>query len=207
MWVTEVAERAGEAWVINDLKKANSDANPGLYRLALKMATGSGKTVVMAMVIAYNTLNKIRYPQDTRFTDAFVIIAPGITIRDRLNVLQPNDPNNYYRQRDIVSHQDFELLQQAIVHVINFHQLEPRQNPRYQIGSVIKEAGLINEAVLKETPSAMVSRVFKSVINKSRVLVINDEAHHCYRERPGMEKLSRRNAEKQMKIMKRHASG
>ncbi len=190
MWVTEVAERAGEAWVINDLKKANTDANPGLYRLALKMATGSGKTVVMAMVIAYNTLNKIRYPQDTRFTDAFVIIAPGITIRDRLNVLQPNDPNNYYRQRDIVSHQDFEQLQQAIVHVINFHQLEPRQNPRYQIGSVIKEAGLINEAVLKETPSAMVNRVFKSVINKSRVLVINDEAHHCYRERPGMEKLS-----------------
>ncbi len=87
MWVTEVAERAGEAWVINDLKKANTDANPGLYRLALKMATGSGKTVVMAMVIAYNTLNKIRYPQDTRFTDAFVIIAPGITIRDRLNDL------------------------------------------------------------------------------------------------------------------------
>jgi type III restriction enzyme len=190
MWVTEVAERAGEAWVINDLKQANNEANPGLYRLALKMATGSGKTVVMAMIIAYNALNKIRYPQDTRFTDAFVIIAPGITIRDRLNVLQPNDPNNYYRQRNIVSHQDFELLQQTTVHIINFHQLEPRQNPRYQVGSVIKEAGLIDEAALKETPSAMVSRVFKSIINKPRVLVINDEAHHCYREKPGIEKLS-----------------
>lgn len=190
MWVTEVAERAGEAWVINELKRANEDANPGLFRLACKMATGSGKTVVMAMVIAYNALNKIRYPQDTRFTDAFVVIAPGITIRDRLNVLQPNDPDNYYRKRDIVSHQDFEQLQQATVLIINFHQLEPRQNPRYKVGSIIKEAGLMDEAVLKETPNAMVSRVFKSIVNKPRVLVINDEAHHCYRERPGIEKLS-----------------
>jgi type III restriction enzyme len=183
MWVTEVAERSGEAWAINKLRQASAEANPGLYRLAFKMATGSGKTVVMAMIIAYNALNKIRYPQDTRFTDAFVVIAPGITIRDRLNVLQPNDPNNYYRKRDIVSHQDFELLQQAIVHVINFHQLEPRQNPRYQVGAVMRQTGLIKEAALKETPSAMISRVFKNIINKPRVLVMNDEAHHCYRER------------------------
>ncbi|MEK7073292.1 MAG: DEAD/DEAH box helicase family protein [Patescibacteria group bacterium] len=190
MWITEVAEKSGDAWVLNDLKRVNGDANPGLYRLAFKMATGSGKTVVMAMIIAYNTLNKIRYIQDTRFTDAFVIIAPGITIRDRLNVLQPNDRNNYYAQRDIVSHHDFELLQQATVHVINFHQLEPRQNPRYQVGSIMKATGLIKEAAMKETPNAMVSRVFKSVINKSRILVINDEAHHCYRERPGSQKLS-----------------
>ena len=97
MYINEVAEKSGESWIINELKKAGREANPGLYRLALKMATGSGKTVVMAMVIAYNTLNKIRYPQDTRFTDAFVIVAPGITIRDRLNVLLPNDPNNYYK--------------------------------------------------------------------------------------------------------------
>src|SRR3989338_10940271 len=176
IYINEVAEKAGEHWIPNELKTANKAANPELFRIALKMATGSGKTVVMAMLIAYNTLNKIRYPQDTRFTDAFVIIAPGITIRDRLNVLQPNDPGNYYRQRDIVSHHDFELLQQATVHVINFHQLEPRQNPRYKVGSVMKAAGLIKEEAIKETPSAMINRVFKSVIGKSRILVINDEA-------------------------------
>jgi type III restriction enzyme len=164
------------------------DANPGLYRLAFKMATGSGKTVVMAMIIAYHTLNKIHYPQDTRFTDAFVIIAPGITIRDRLNVLLPNDPKNYYRERNIVSYQD--LLQQATVFITNFHQLELRQNPRYQVGAVMKAAELIKGEAIMETPNAMVNRAFKSVLGKPRVLVINDEAHHCYREKPSEEKLA-----------------
>ena len=66
------------------------------------MATGSGKTVVMAMLIAWQALNKLANPQDTRFTDTFLIVTPGITIRDRLRVLLPNDPGNYYRERDLV---------------------------------------------------------------------------------------------------------
>ena len=190
MFINEVAEKSGESWIINGLKKASSDANPGLYRVAFKMATGSGKTVVMAMIIAYHTLNKIRYPQDTRFTDAFAIITPGITIRDRLNVLLPNDVRNYYRERNIVSHQDFELLQQAVIFITNFHQLELRQNSRFQVGSVMKAAGIIKDEAVKETPSSMVNRAFKSLLSKPRILVINDEAHHCYREKPGVEKLT-----------------
>lgn len=190
MYANEVAEKTGEGWLVNELKQKNTEANPGLYRMALKMATGSGKTVVMAMIIAYNTLNKIRYPQDTRFTDAFVVVTPGITIRDRLNVLLPNDPHNYYKQRDIVSYHDFEQLQQATVLIINYHQLELRQNPRYQLGSVLKAAGLVKEEAVQETPNAMVNRVFKSVMNKPRVLVLNDEAHHCYREKPTEEHLT-----------------
>lgn len=190
MYINEVAEKSGEGWIINHLKLKNAEANPGLYRMALKMATGSGKTVVMAMIIAYNTLNKIRYPQDTRFTDAFVVVTPGITIRDRLNVLLPNDPHNYYLQRDIVSYQDFEQLQQAVVLIINYHQLELRQNPRYQVGAVLKSSGLVKEEAVQETPNAMINRVFKSVLSKPRLLVMNDEAHHCYREKPDQEKLT-----------------
>ena len=190
IYINEVAEKSGESWIIGELKKASDDANPGLYRLAFKMATGSGKTVVMAMIIAYNTLNKIRYPQDTRFTDTFAIITPGITIRDRLNVLLPNDPKNYYLQRGIVSYQDFDLLQQANVFITNFHQLEQRQNPRFQVGAVIKATGLLKEEAVKESPGAMVNRAFKSILNKQRVLIINDEAHHCYREKPTEEKLA-----------------
>lgn len=190
IYINEVAEKSGENWIIKEIKKANEDANPGLYRLAFKMATGSGKTVVMAMIIAYHTLNKIHYPQDTRFTDAFVIIAPGITIRDRLNVLHPNDPKNYYRERDIVSYQDLELLQQATVFITNFHQLGLRQNPRFQVGSVMKATGLLKEEATQETPNAMVKRAFKSILGKPRILVINDEAHHCYREKPNGEKLT-----------------
>jgi len=190
IYANEVAEKSGDNWIINDLKKASIDANPGLYRLAFKMATGSGKTVVMAMIIAYNTLNKIRYPMDTRFTDTFAIITPGITIRDRLNVLLPNDPKNYYLQRDIVSYQDFDLLKQATVFITNFHQLEQRQNPRFQVGAVMKAAGLLKEEAVKESPGAMVNRAFKSILSKPRVLIINDEAHHCYREKPVEEKLT-----------------
>ena len=190
MYVNEVAEKSGDSWMIGSLKKASEDANPGVYRIALKMATGSGKTVVMAMIIAYHTLNKIRYPQDTRFADAFVIVAPGITIRDRLNVLLPNDPNNYYKQRDVVAHEDFDQLQHATVHIINYHQLEPRTNPRFQVGATMRAAQLIKDEAIKESPSAMVNRVFKSVIGKPRVLVINDEAHHCYREKPTDERLA-----------------
>jgi type III restriction enzyme len=190
IYIFEVAEKSGESWIISDLKKAAQDSNPGLFRLALKMATGSGKTVVMGMIIAYHTLNKIHYPMDTRFTDAFVIITPGITIRDRLDVLLPNSPKNYYRERDIVSYQDFELLQQATIFITNFHQIEQRQNPRFQVGTVMKSAGIIKEEAVKESPNAMVNRAFKSILGKSRVLVINDEAHHCYREKPSQIKLS-----------------
>lgn len=190
IFVNEVAEKSGDSWVISELNNASQSANPGVYRLAFKMATGSGKTVVMAMIIAYNTLNRLRYPQDTRFTDAFAIITPGITIKDRLNVLLPNDPKNYYLQRDIVPYQDFELLQKANVFITNFHQLEQRQNPRFQVGSVMKAAGLLKDEAVKESPAAMVTRAFKSIINKPRILVINDEAHHCYQEKPTEEKLS-----------------
>lgn len=190
IYINEAAEKSGETWVLNDIRKANEEANPGLYRLAFKMATGSGKTVVMAMIIAYHTLNKARYPHDTRFTDAFAIITPGITIRDRLNVLHPNDPQNYYIKRDIVSYQDFELLQGAVVLVMNYHQMGLRDNPRFQMGGTLKATGLVKEEAQKESPNAMVNRAFKSLSNKPRVLVINDEAHHCYREKPNDEKLS-----------------
>ncbi len=102
IYITEAANKSGDAWIENELKKANESANPELFRLACKMATGSGKTVVMAMIIAWQTLNKLANAQDRRFSDAFLLVAPGITIRDRLRVLLPSDPQNYYRQRDVV---------------------------------------------------------------------------------------------------------
>jgi len=190
IFITEVAEKASETWLPNEIRKVNNEANPGLYRLAFKMATGSGKTVVMAMIIAYHTLNKARYPQDTRFTDAFAVITPGITIKDRLDVLKPENPRNYYLERDIVSRQDFELLHQAVVFITNFHQLALRENPRLEMGDTLKATGLIRDEVVKESPNAMVNRAFKSLLNKPRVLIINDEAHHCYREKPGAENMS-----------------
>ena len=101
IYIAEVAKKYGDAWIENAIREGNDTSNPGLPRTAFKMATGSGKTVVMAMLIAWHTLNKRANPQDARFSDTFLIVTPGITIRDRLRVLLPNDPDNYYRQRDI----------------------------------------------------------------------------------------------------------
>ena len=103
IYIAEVAKKYGDAWIENAIRHANDTSNPGLPRTAFKMATGSGKTVVMAMLIAWHTLNKRANPQDVRFSDTFLIITPGITIRDRLRVLLPNDPDNYYRQLSPVS--------------------------------------------------------------------------------------------------------
>ena len=74
--------------------------NPELPRIVLKLATGADKTTVMAMLIAWQTLHTTR--NSTRFTDRFLIVAPGITVRDRLRILLPADPNNTYILHDIV---------------------------------------------------------------------------------------------------------
>ncbi len=91
------------------------------------MATGSGKTVVMAMIIAWQALNKLANSQDARFSDTFLIVTPGITIRDRLRVLLPSDPDNYYRQMDIAPADMREDLGRAKVLITNFHAFKLRE--------------------------------------------------------------------------------
>ena len=85
--------------LLDTLSDASTEANPELERLALKMATGAGKTTVMAMIIAWQTVNAVRRPNSRRFTRGFLVVSPGITIRDRLRVLLPNDPDRFYRQQ------------------------------------------------------------------------------------------------------------
>lgn len=183
IYITEVAKKYGDAWIENELREANDGSNPGLPRLACKMATGSGKTVVMAMIIAWHTLNKLANPQDARFSDTFLIITPGITIRDRLRVLLPNDPQNYYRQRDILTTEQIERLQQAKIIITNFHAFQLRE--KSEGARLTKElAGQTQTGVNKESPDQMVRRVCRELGHKKNIVVLNDEAHHCYRRRP-----------------------
>ena len=98
-----------------------------LSRMAFKMATGSGKTVVMAMLIAWHVLNKLANPQDARFSDTFLVVTPGITVRDRLRVLLPSDPNNYYAHHDVAPAELREELGKARIVVTNFHGFLPRE--------------------------------------------------------------------------------
>ena len=189
IFITEVASKYGDAWIENKLREANHDANPLLSRVAFKMATAAGKTVVMAMLIAWHTLNKLRNPQDTRFSDAFLIVTPGITIRDRLRVLLPNDPHNYYRERDILPAEWMEELGKAKIVVTNFHTFLLREHT--EAGRLTKSILLAGreESPFTETPAQMVRRACRDLGNKKKIVVINDEAHHCYRRRVGGEEL------------------
>jgi hypothetical protein len=104
IWLTKVAPKAGDTGkrFLDHLADANSNADPELMRLALKRATGAGKTTVMAMLIVWQTINAVRHPQSKRFTRGFLVVAPGLAIRDRLRMLQPNDPASYYHIRELV---------------------------------------------------------------------------------------------------------
>lgn len=103
------------------IQEANDEANPGLFRLASKMATGSGKTTVMAMIIAWHSVNKARQPNSKKFTDAFLVICPGITIRDRLRVLQPSEPENIYEALDVVPPDLLDGVRRARIVITNYH--------------------------------------------------------------------------------------
>ena len=93
IWLTEVAPKNRAFQELADAAASFSEAaNPGLFRLAMKLATGAGKTTVMAMLIAWHAVNKARRPNSKTFTDAFLIVTPGITIKDRLRVLMPEAP-------------------------------------------------------------------------------------------------------------------
>jgi len=183
IYITAIAKKYGDAWIENALREGNDTSNPGLPRTAFKMATGSGKTVVMAMLIAWHTLNKLANPQDARFSDAFLVVTPGITIRDRLRVLLPNDPQNYYCQRDLIPAQSQEQLGQAKILITNFHAFQLRE--KVAAGKLTKAILAEGETgVFTETPDQMVRRVCRELGNKKNIIVLNDEAHHCYRRKP-----------------------
>jgi type III restriction enzyme len=193
IFLCEIAGHS-QPWIETRLREENQARNPGLYRIAFKMATGSGKTVVMAMLIAWQALNKIANPQDKRFSDTFLILTPGITIRDRLQVLRPNLPGNYYRERDLLTPDQLQALQAARIEITNFHAFLARET--VQAASTTKSIlrGGIKETEdtadpFKETPDQVVRRVGRSFGNKRNIVVINDEAHHCYQSASQSEEL------------------
>lgn len=189
IFLAEVAGRNGYADFRTGLEADNAEYNGGLPRVALKMATGAGKTVVMAMLIAWQTANKVISPRDARFTKRFLVVTPGITIRDRLRVLLPNDPDNYYKQRDLIPPDLLTTIGQAQITITNWHAFEPREAKEIKgvAGNTKKilTAGRDDDP-FRETPEAMVSRVLRNLgtTRGEQILVLNDEAHHCYQSRP-----------------------
>ena len=187
IWLIEVAPQAGRVGkrFLEHLTNTNHEANPGLSRLALKLATGAGKTTVMAMLIAWQTINAVRRPQSSRFTRGFLVVTPGITIRDRLRVLQPNDPDSYYQSRELVPSDMLPDLEKAKIVITNFHAFKRRDRLPLSKGGRSLLQGRGKSLKTLETEGQMLQRVMPELMGVRKVLVLNDEAHHCYREKPG----------------------
>ncbi|KAF0247038.1 MAG: type III restriction enzyme res [Planctomycetota bacterium] len=190
IWLTEVAPhigKTGEA-IVEHLANSNHEANPELSRLALKLATGAGKTTVMAMLIAWQTINAVRRPSGKKFTRGFLVVAPGLTIKDRLRVLQPNDPDSYYRSRELVPTDMLDDVNRAKIVITNRHSFKLRERVDLSKGGRLLLQGRTGDELnTLETEGQMIQRVMPDLMGIKNILVLNDEAHHCYRQKPGVE--------------------
>jgi type III restriction enzyme len=188
IFLAEVAGRHGYADWRRRLDSPNAEYNAGLPRIALKMATGTGKTVVMAMLIAWQTANKVQTPRDSRFAKRFLIVTPGITIKDRLRVLQPGSEGNYFDERDLIPADLRGAVRQAQIVITNYHAFALKDAKELKgVSSNTRRILLAGKKVdpFRETPDAMVARVLREFVSsKEQLVVFNDEAHHCYQDKP-----------------------
>lgn len=167
IWLTEApdAEKVGI-----DIPGDGGD----FVRWCSKMATGSGKTIVMAKVIAWQILNKVANQQDKRFSKNILVVAPGLTVKSRLAVLNPNSEGNYFEVFNVVPHALFDRLRQGKVLIHNWHSLAWLTEERIaKKKSVDKRGAKSDEAYVRE--------VLGDMANSQNILVINDEAHHAWR--------------------------
>lgn len=192
IFLTEAAGKGSYTDWRRALGEANDEYNSCLPRLALKMATGSGKTVVMAMLIAWQTLNRqfASGNAQNRWSQKFLLVAPGITIRDRLQVLKPTMPGNYYDEREVVPDDLRQFLNTAQLVITNYHGFLPRVRREFQgVNALTKN--ILSESddagFYDESEGEVVSRVlrdFGRIPKNEPIVVFNDEAHHCYQDKP-----------------------
>ena len=173
------AAASDEIWPrLVDAPAASTDpADPALIplrRLGCKMATGSGKTVVMAMIVAWAFCNRGRNPASAHFPNAVLICAPNLTVRKRLQVLRPDQHPNYYDEFELVPAKYRDLLGMGKVLVTNWHAFAPTKDPAY---------GVVQRG--KETNEAFAKNRLGDLSDRLPILVLNDEGHHCWRPNPG----------------------
>lgn len=169
-WVTKIAEHPKLADFPND-----SSLRP-IPRHACKMATGSGKTVVMAMLIAWAFCNRGKTPGDPRYPRRTLVVCPNLTIKERLAVLRPGDKDNYYERFDLTPGMREELMKGKVL-VTNWHWLSPESE-------VIKVGGVTVGRLGEETPEAFARNRLGDLWDTEPLLALNDEGHHAYRPAP-----------------------
>ncbi len=182
IWLTETNQ--GRLYARSRVAPRSEELNEGIVRWAIKMATGTGKTMVMAMLIAWHTLNDVRRPSGKRrvrhpYTSTFVAITPGHTVRERLAELAPSHPDNVYHKMDLIPPSLRTRLNRAQVAIVNFQAFQRRDLLSGVSGDgrkVLDPDGVSG----REDPSVMLDRVLRGLKGRKRLLVLNDEAHHCY---------------------------
>ncbi len=210
IWLSEVAPKVASgatgasktdsdtAEALLDLVgKESQDNNEGLERLAVKMATGTGKTVVMGMVIVWHAVNaaeahKLPEDQRGRYLTSFVAITPGHTVRERLETLKPSPQagvKSVYDEMGLLPRQDRTVLNRVQVHIVNFQSFQSKDRLAAATGDAKRLLRGRNQDKSKsdtEEPSAMLRRVLRGLRGLSdtdpqrQICVLNDEAHHCY---------------------------
>ena len=161
------------------IDKPNEPGLSPLTRYGCKMATGSGKTVVMAMLLAWAFCNRGQVPSDERFPSAALVVCPNLTIKERLQVLRPdNKESTYYDEFDLVPSQLRPFINAGKVLVTNWHQFAP-ESPHSEGGKsyVVVDKG-------EESPDAFARRILGDLYDRAPIMVLNDEAHHAYRPAP-----------------------
>ena len=172
-------------WLIeassSDKQGIKIEGDGGLFeRLCSKMATGSGKTIVMAMLIALQVINKVTYPKDKRFSKNVLVVAPGLTVKSRLRILNHSAKDNYYESFEIVPSDLFDKLRQGRIKIINWHALS------WESEEQIKRKRSVDRRWAK-SDEAYVREVLDEMSNSKNIIVINDEAHHAWRRNPKAE--------------------
>jgi type III restriction enzyme len=170
-WIAKVAQHPKLADIPNE---AGAKA---IARYACKMATGSGKTVVMSMLIAWAFCNRGTKPADPRFPRRALVLCPNLTIKERLNVLRPGDPDNYYEKFDLVPSTLRTELAKGKVLVTNWHWLSPESETQNVGGVSIVKLGA-------ESPEAFARNRLGDLWDDEPLMVLNDEGHHAYRPAP-----------------------
>ena len=143
-------------------------------RLCTKLCTGGGKTTVMAMLIAWHICNKVTYPQDRRFSKNIFIVAPGLTVKSRLQVLLTGGTENYYTQFGVVPLGFEDRLRQGKVIINNWQSLAWDTEE-----AITKKKGVDKRGA--KSDEAYAREVLGEMANARNILVINDEAHHAWR--------------------------